>query len=98
MADNVSDSTVVRRASGALTRRLLGGMLVLAPGMTEPVRVVTPGEVLWDLLRDAPTIADLVDALAEHYGEDASTVRADMVPFLESLRGRGALTLMPPTS
>ena len=63
----MGDEVMVCRADAVLTRRLLDGVIVLAPNASEPVRVSAPGEVLWSLLDEPCAIGDLVSELHHAY-------------------------------
>ena len=81
----------LRRADGTLSRRSLRGVLISAPGADEPLLVTTPGEVVWSLLEEPSSRAELVAALADAFGEDPTVVAADIEPVLKSLLAVGAL-------
>jgi hypothetical protein len=82
--------TRVVRAPGALWRRVLDGVLVLAPGQDEPLLITPPGDVVWQLLADPITVDELTEELAELYETPAATVRADLEPVLAVLGESGA--------
>jgi len=93
MTERFADDVVLQRASSALSRRLLSGVLVLVPGMSESLEISVPGDLIWDLLAEPLTVADLVEALASSYGVSARTVRADIEPVLRALDEAGALSV-----
>lgn len=92
MRDPSAEGGMLVRTSTALSRRLLDGILVLAPGMSLPMRVTTPGDVIWDLLAQPHTIASLVAELCDIYGVPPDTVATAIEPVLSALLEVGALT------
>lgn len=82
---------VLVRAEGALCRRTLKGVLVIAPDASEPVLVTTPGDVAWELLAEAHTPVELAAALGELFDTEPATVARDIEPVIESLLASGAL-------
>ena len=95
VADLFSETALLARVPEALSRRLLDGVLVLAPDMAEPMHISTPGETLWALLSEPITVAELVGVLAEVYGATPETVRADILPVLRELQDAGAVQVTP---
>lgn len=88
--DPIAGATRLVRAPGALWRRLLDGVLVLAPDQDEPLHITAPGDVVWELLAEPITVDELIEELAELYGTPAGTVSADLEPLLATLRESGA--------
>lgn len=93
MAELFADDAVLCQVPEALSRRLIDGVLVLAPAMTEPLRVSGPGGAIWSLLAQPSTIAELVEALSTHYGAAVETVRVEIQPVLRALHDGGAVTV-----
>ena len=74
----------------ALWRR--SGERIVVLGNTEEPQVLTgPGPILWDLLTEPVTEADLVTQLAALYSVDTDTVAADVAPFLAELARTGVI-------
>lgn len=92
MAEHLSDDVVLQRAPGTLVRRLLDGLLVFGPEMSEPLRFSTPGDVLWAMLAGPCAMADLVEAWSTLFGVSGYTARADVEPVLAAWLDGGALT------
>lgn len=92
-ADNAifADNVIVQRAPEALFRWLLDGVLVLAPGMHEPVRITSPGEVLWSMLAEPCTIGALIETWSALHGTEAQIARADIEPLLRVWNDGAAL-------
>jgi coenzyme PQQ synthesis protein D (PqqD) len=55
------------------------------------LKVNGSGRVLWELLSEPRTEAELQSALVEQYGIDAQRAGDDVVTFLAELRRRGVL-------
>ncbi len=92
VSDLVGDDVMWQRSEGVLTRRLLDGVVVLAPGDHPPVRVTTPGEVLWALLDEPCEFADLVAVWSTLYGISNLAARAEIEPLLAAWYAGGAAT------
>jgi hypothetical protein len=93
VVDPFADDTVLGRAPGVLSRRLLDGVLVLGPQMSEPVRISAPGDVLWEMLREPRAFAHIVDAWSSTFRVPEATARADVEPVLRTWYDGGALTV-----
>lgn len=81
-----------RRADDALWRQFEGGLLLLRPALdhpaSEPTLVSGIGPLLWSLLDEPRTLAQLVTAVREATGPSApddATVRADLATVLATL-------------
>ena len=97
MADRFQDDTVICRAPDALHRQLLDGVLVRSPAQTDSLRISTPGDVIWQLVAEPITVADLAETMAEIYDVAIDKIRADIEPVLRSLAD-GAVLRMDPTA
>jgi hypothetical protein len=93
MAELFADDAVVEQSPEALSRRVLGGLLVLGPGMTEALQISAPGDTIWTLLREPLTVSELIGALSELYDVPADTVRRQIQSTLDTLVDGGALLL-----
>jgi hypothetical protein len=96
VADRFADGTLVQRAPTALSRRALAGMLVLTPEMSEVLQLSPPGDLIWDLLAEPITVAELVTALSEHFDVPEETVGVQVRPVLDALLDGGALVAIAP--
>jgi hypothetical protein len=83
---------VIQRAEGTLWRRLLDGVLVLAPDAHEPFVLQPPADLIWQLL-DEPIDPDDLDALLLEQFADADPVRLldDVHRFIDDLVASGAV-------
>jgi hypothetical protein len=72
---------------------LLDGLLILAPEMSEPLRVSTPGEVLWAMLAEPCTVADLLAVWSEIYDIPVRSARADIESVLDEWYDGGAVVV-----
>jgi len=93
-AEAVRGHDVLRRSADTLWRRLLGGVLLLAPDMDEPLRLSQPADVLWELLAEAIPFDALVAVLAEAHDVPADVVRNDLTPLVERLLAAGAIVVV----
>lgn len=98
MIERLRDDCELQRASSALSRRLLDGVLVLGRDMAEPLRVSASGEVLWALLAERCTVADLVAVWSELYGVVDLVAREEILPVLALWLEGGAVTLLESAS
>ena len=84
-------SVVYSRRDDVLWRRSLDSVVLLPVGADEPVSLPGTGAAVWDLLAEPATLPELVDALADVYGGDPSTIARDVAELLERLRGMTAI-------
>ena len=94
MTDWPAEHALIQRAPGVLERRLLDGVVVLAPGAAEPVRIITPGQVLWAMLAEPCTIADLADVWSTLSGASDGAARAVIEPVLRAWHQGQALIII----
>jgi hypothetical protein len=95
MADHrLTDDTLIGQVRGVLSRRTLDGVLLLAPSMTEVLQLSAPGDAIWELLAEPLTVAEMVVALADHFGVPADMIRAQIQSTLDALLDSGALTAL----
>jgi hypothetical protein len=74
-----------------LWRRSLDAVLVLPPGLDEPLALVGTGPELWALLADPRTTEDLVAVLAAAHESGPEVVAPDVVATLEQLERLGVV-------
>ena len=84
-----------RRGPAVLWRRSLDAVLVLSPGVDDPLTLAGAGTGLWDLLAAPTSTDDLVDALAAQYDVDRRTVEIDVVSVLSELEAIGVIERVP---
>lgn len=84
------------RAEAVLWRATPRGVVLFAPGDTEPCSLSDTGADLWELLATPVTIDRLAVVLAARYGTDPAQVEADLPPFLTDLERRGAVRRVLP--
>jgi hypothetical protein len=92
MDRGLGGATVYSRRADVLWRRTLDTVILFPVGAEEPVTMPGTGAVVWDLLEEPATLAELVDTLADVYGEDAATIEHDVAALLEQLRALAAVT------
>ena len=84
--------TQVRLRSEDLFWRESGNEVVALDATVSRYLLANPsGAVLWRLLSDGATEADLAAALRERYDISADVAEADVARFLEGLSSRGLL-------
>jgi hypothetical protein len=71
------------------------GVVVLAPGSSEPQTLTGTGRALWDVLARPVTVDDLVERLATRFGVDPACVEVDIAPVLAELHRIGAIDQEP---
>ncbi len=81
----------LRRRPDALWRRSLDAVVVLPAGTTESYTLGGTGPVVWELLAEWRTEANLVEVLAELFAADVDVVARDLAPILHDLIDRGAV-------
>ena len=86
-----SADAVWRRRSDVLCRRSLVAVILLPPGVDEPITLPGTGAAVWDLLEEPATLAELVALLADVYDEDPTVVEHDVQTLLGELKGLGAV-------
>jgi hypothetical protein len=74
-----------------LWRRSLDAVVLLPPGLDEPVTLAGSGPALWELLVEPGTVGQLATVLAREHDADPATIEADIVPVIERLAAIGAV-------
>lgn len=99
MADQTPPRAHLERDPGALFRDLLDGVLVLGTRSSEPTRITSPGDAVWERLAEPQTTESLAAALSAEYGAPLDVVRADVAPVLAELMRVGAIRVLevPPS-
>ena len=84
--------SVLCRRPDALWRRLTDGVLVLAPdGDGEPLAVLGPAAVVWDLIAEPTPVEEVTSALVGAFGVDESVVARDVSAVIEALEANDLL-------
>jgi hypothetical protein len=83
------------RRDDVLWRRSLDAVILLPTEAEEPVTLPGTGAVVWDLLEEPTTLAELVETLTALYGEAPSVVEHDVATLLAELEDLGAVTQAP---
>lgn len=84
----------VRRAPGALFRRLPNEVLVTAPG-AEIHRISGSGVAVWELLETPVSMGHLVSALAQAHGSAPESIGSDVRQVVDYLVGVGLIEEVP---
>ena len=78
-----------RRAGATLWRRTTAGVVLLPPGAEQPVYLAGAAALVWDVLEEPTTAADVTDLLAQACAEDPARIRADIDAVLDELTALG---------
>ena len=84
-------SSTLRRSQGVVWRRTMDGVVVLPAHTDEPIALLGPAANMWEMLAEPLTTAELVAALADHYGVEPDHVTSEISATLDGLLRRGAL-------
>ncbi len=87
----VDGSGPIGRSPTALVRRGDFGVVVLGRHDERPIALAGTGVSVWDALDRPRSLADVVGELADRFGADAATVRADVEPLVAELLRAGVL-------
>jgi hypothetical protein len=79
------------RSEGVVWRRTMEGVVVLPAHAAEPIALLGPAANMWEMLAEPLTAAELIAALAEHYGVEPDRVTNEIRATLDGLLRRGAL-------
>jgi hypothetical protein len=88
-------ATPYRRRPEVLWRRSLDAVVLLPPGVAEPVTLAGTGPELWELLAEAHTLEDLAATLGTRHEADPGVVHADLEPIVARLVDAGAVERVP---
>lgn len=83
---------MVQRNPAVLWRRTLDGAVLLVPGRAEPLRLNATAAIVWDLLDEPATTAQLAAEVAEAFDIASQEASADITAGVGALRDEGALT------
>lgn len=81
----------LEQAPTVLVRRVLDGVLVLGERMSEPIRIGSPGDLLWEMFAQPCTPEAVVEAWSAEFEITLETAREHVVPVLEVWIAGGAL-------
>ena len=84
-------SARLRRSEGVVWRRTMDGVVVLPANTAQPIALLGPAANMWEMLAEPLTAAELVNALADHYGVEPDHVTSEIRATLDGLVRRGAL-------
>jgi hypothetical protein len=88
--DYVSTRRWVRDES-VLSRRVPGGILLLAPDAAEPVLVTGSGVALWEILDEPMTVDEAVGIAATWFAAAPKAITPDVERTVHALASRGLL-------
>ena len=81
------------RRNDVLTADMAGETVMMDAESGKYYNLGAVGGRIWELLEQDMTVAALVEALTKEYAVDAETCERDILPFLDSLAGRGLLSV-----
>ena len=79
------------RSPSSLWRTGEFGIVLLAPGMSDPITIAGPGPQLWEVLRSARTEDEIVAELVADFSTAPDVIRRDVVPILRELASMGLI-------
>jgi Coenzyme PQQ synthesis protein D (PqqD) len=91
------DATLRLREHGLNWREIDGEVVVLDIERSHYLNLNPTGCVLWLMLADGATEAELVQKLTKEFDVDEHTARSDVEAFLNSCRENDLITDAPPT-
>jgi len=86
--DIVGAPAQVQRVGWAVTETVAGETVLLDPVGDRYLRLNATGAVIWDLLAEPCTPADIAEALSERHGIERAVAERDTGAFLDALRAR----------
>lgn len=89
---DLTDATVLHRASGAVQATVDGDLVLMSPADFHYFGADGPGAVIWDLVDGVRTWAEILQVLGEQFDGDPAVIRAESENFVEALRAAGLLT------
>lgn len=90
MAD-LSDATVLHRASGSVQATVDGDLVLMSPADFHYFGADGPGAAIWDLIDGERTWGEILQALGERFDGDPAVIRAESEQFVADLRAAGLL-------
>ena len=96
MAEAVAFAARYRRTPGTLWRRVLDEVLLFPPDATEPLSITKPGALVWTLLAEPISVADLVDQVATRFDAPRAQVQIDLEGLVAHLLTAGAICAVHP--
>jgi hypothetical protein len=82
---------VYHRGEAVLWRRTPDGLVLLPIPRRQVVSVTGAGSLLWDLLEEPRTVAQLSVLLADTFDADPETIANDVAPVLRDLESHRVL-------
>lgn len=90
MSANPSDRSAVpgrwQRRTDVSWRETLDAVVVQAPSADDPSVLAGTAAVVWTLLAEPVTVAELVDTLVEVYGGERAVIARDVEALVERMR------------
>jgi hypothetical protein len=88
-------SSFVARLESLLTAPSEGGITMIADSQDEIYRLDAVGERIWSLLEQPCAVSAVCKALEDEFSVDPETCERDVLAFLEQLREKGLIRLVP---
>lgn len=91
MADDIelTGTTVIRRATGAVQAEVDGELILLSPKDFGYFGAEGTGAQVWELVDGQRTVDDIVSELEQQYAADPGVIRAETLVYLEALVASG---------
>ena len=90
MPEKPTASTRVARREGLVTEPMDGGIVMLDPETDRYLRLNETGKLIWEVLAEPATVAEVAQALSERTGISRERAEADATTFIEGLIDFGA--------
>jgi hypothetical protein len=87
-----------RRSAAALFRSAGDDLYLTTPGSTGFDRLSGSAVAIWSALSDEPTLAELIDVLAESHGVPPDSIEDQVRAFVIELEERGWIEVVERTS
>ena len=85
--------SLVRRAEGFTTAQVRDDLMMLHVEQGAYYSLDPIGAEIWKLLEQPGTVQQLVDKLVQHYSVSPEQCQADVLVFLEEMRGNGMILI-----
>jgi hypothetical protein len=84
-----------RRAEGLIWREFAGEVIVATREGDDFEVLASTGSLIWELLERPCSVDELVDPLAVVFGTSGSSIRGDVVAYVDELEERGVIERLP---
>ncbi len=88
-------SSVVARNDGFLSTASEDGITMIGDSQSEVYHLDFVGQRIWSLVERPCPVSDVCEALEEEFNVDPATCERDVLAFLEQLREKGIIQILP---